>query len=572
MTVIATAGHVDHGKSSLVRSLTGTDPDRLEEERRRGLTIDLGFAHTVLPSGTELSFIDVPGHVRFLRNMLAGVGGVSACVFVVAATEGWKPQSEEHLRILELLGIRHGIIALTKIDLVDDEWLELAQMEVADHVEGTFLEGVPTVPVSSTSETGLDAMRWELDALIARSTVAVDRKRPRLWLDRVFAAKGSGTIGTGTLVGGSLQTDQLVTIEPSGHSARVRAIQTAGNTVEQIGAGNRVAVNLAGVDHTDVKRGDAVIEPGRWRLTKRFDASLRVLDALDHDVSRRGAYVAYLGSGEHAVKLRVLGAQELGPGTTGAVRLFLPSALPLLPGDRFVLRESGRDETVGGGEVLDIDPVLRASRAAPDRSIERLVRERGWLTVDQIEQLTGEVVDPVVGEWVTTNKSLVELGAAIIERVAEAGPAGLDLAAFDDRERTVLLTLDAVVVSNGLVQPADAVDPYEDHPALVELFAGGFAPPSLGDVDRNDLRELVRRGHVVQRDGIGFHRDAIDAAAFVAAELLAEHVDGFTVAQFRDATGASRKYALPLVAELDARGITRRRNDLRIGGPRLPAV
>ena len=572
MTVIATAGHVDHGKSSLVRSLTGTDPDRLEEERRRGLTIDLGFAHTVLPSGTELSFIDVPGHVRFLRNMLAGVGGVSACVFVVAATEGWKPQSEEHLRILELLGIRHGIIALTKIDLVDDEWLELAQMEVADHVEGTFLEGVPTVPVSSTSETGLDAMRWELDALIARSTVAVDRKRPRLWLDRVFAAKGSGTIGTGTLVGGSLQTDQLVTIEPGGHSARVRAIQTAGNTVEQIGAGNRVAVNLAGVDHTDVKRGDAVIEPGRWRLTKRFDASLRVLDALDHDVSRRGAYVAYLGSGEHAVKLRVLGAQELGPGTTGAVRLFLPSALPLLPGDRFVLRESGRDETVGGGEVLDIDPVLRASRAAPDRSIERLVRERGWLTVDQIEQLTGEVVDPVVGEWVTTNKSLVELGAAIIERVAEAGPAGLDLAAFDDRERTVLLTLDAVVVSNGLVRPADAVDPYEDHPALAELFAGGFAPPSLGDVDRNDLRELVRRGHVVQRDGIGFHRDTIDAAAFVAAELLAEHVDGFTVAQFRDATGASRKYALPLVAELDARGITRRRNDLRIGGPRLPAV
>ncbi|MDG1188561.1 MAG: selenocysteine-specific translation elongation factor [Ilumatobacter sp.] len=572
MTVIATAGHVDHGKSSLVRSLTGTDPDRLEEERRRGLTIDLGFAHTVLPSGTELSFIDVPGHVRFLRNMLAGVGGVSACVFVVAATEGWKPQSEEHLRILELLGIRHGIIALTKIDLVDDEWLELAQMEVADHVEGTFLEGVPTVPVSSTSETGLDAMRWELDALIARSTVAVDRKRPRLWLDRVFAAKGSGTIGTGTLVGGSLQTDQLVTIEPGGHSARVRAIQTAGNTVEQIGAGNRVAVNLAGVDHTDVKRGDAVIEPGRWRLTKRFDASLRVLDALDHDVSRRGAYVAYLGSGEHAVKLRVLGAQELGPGTTGAVRLFLPSALPLLPGDRFVLRESGRDETVGGGEVLDIDPVLRASRAAPDRSIERVVRERGWLTVDQIEQLTGEVVDPVVGEWVTTNKSLVELGAAIIERVAEAGPAGLDLAAFDDRERTVLLTLDAVVVSNGLVRPADAVDPYEDHPALAELFAGGFAPPSLGDVDRNDLRELVRRGHVVQRDGIGFHRDAIDAAAFVAAELLAEHVDGFTVAQFRDATGASRKYALPLVAELDARGITRRRNDLRIGGPRLPAV
>ncbi len=572
MTVVATAGHVDHGKSSLVRALTGTDPDRLEEEKRRGLTIDLGFAHTVLPSGAELSFIDVPGHVKFLRNMLAGVGGVTACVFVVAATEGWKPQSEEHLRILELLGIGHGIIALTKVDLVDDEWLELAQMEVADHVAGTFLEDAPMISVSSTSGAGMDDMRHELDALIERSVAAVDRGRPRLWLDRVFAAKGSGTVGTGTLVGGMLRNDQLVAIEPGGHSARVRTIQTAGSTVEEIGAGNRVAVNLAGVDHNDLKRGDAVVEPDRWRLTSRFDASLRVLDSLDHDVSRRGAYVAYIGAGEHAVKLRVLGVDELAPGTTGSVRLFLPAPLPLLPGDRFVVRESGRDETVGGGEVLDIDPVLRASRAAPDRTVERLVRERGWLTVDEIEQLTGDVVDPVIGEWVTTDELLAELSTSIVARVEEAGPAGLDLAAFDERERAVLPTLEGVVVSNGLVQPADAVDPYEDHPALADLLEGGFAPPSLDGVDRNDLRELVRRGHVVQRDGIGFHRDAIDAAAFVAAELLAEHADGFTVAQFRDATGASRKYALPLVAELDARGVTRRRDDLRIGGPRLPPV
>lgn len=572
MTVVATAGHVDHGKSSLVRALTGTDPDRLEEEKRRGLTIDLGFAHTVLPSGAELSFIDVPGHVKFLRNMLAGVGGVTACVFVVAATEGWKPQSEEHLRILELLGIEHGLIALTKVDLVDDEWLELAQMEVADHVAGTFLEGAPMVSVSSMSGDGMDDMRRELDALIERGVVAVDRNRPRLWLDRVFAAKGSGTVGTGTLVGGTLRNDQLVAIEPGGHSARVRAIQTAGSTVDEIGAGNRVAVNLAGIDHNDLQRGDAVVEPDRWRLTSRFDASLRVLDALDHDVSRRGAYVAYIGAAEHTVKLRVLGVEELAPGMTGAVRLFLPAPLPLLPGDRFVLRESGRDETVGGGEVLDIDPILRASRAAPDRTIERLVRERGWLTVDEIEQLTGDVVDPVIGEWVTTDELLTMLSESIVARVEEAGPAGVDLAAFDERERAVLPTVEGVVVTNGLVQPADAIDPYEDHPALADLLAGGFAPPPLDDIDRNDLRELVRRGHVVQRDRIGFHRDAIDAAAFVAAELLAEHPDGFTVAQFRDATGASRKFVLPLVAELDARGVTRRRDDLRIGGPRLPPV
>ena len=572
MTVIATAGHVDHGKSSLVQSLTGTDPDRLEEEKRRGLTIDLGFAHTVLPSGAELSFIDVPGHVKFLRNMLAGVGGVTACVFVVAATEGWKPQSEEHLRILELLGIQNGIIVLTKVDLVDDEWLELAELEVAEHVAGTFLEDSPMLPVSSITGVGMDEMRVALDELIARSAAAADRKRPRLWLDRVFAAKGSGTVGTGTLVGGTLRNDQMVSIEPGGHSARVRTIQTAGRAVDEIGAGNRVAVNLAGVDHNDLQRGDAVIEPDRWRLTSRFDASLRVLDALTHDVSRRGAYVAYIGSGEYSVKLRVLGVEELSPGSTGAVRLFLPAAVPLLPGDRFVLRESGRDETIGGGEVLDIDPVLRASRAAPDRSIDRLVSERGWLTIDEIEQLTGEVVDPVIGEWVTSPESLAELTAMIVARVEEAGPAGVDLAAFDDRERAILPTLDEVVVTAGLAQPADAIDPYEDHPVLAELLSGGFMPPSLADVDRNDLRELVRRGHVIQRDGIGFHRDAIEAASYVAAELLAEHVDGFTVAQFRDATGASRKYVLPLVAELDARGVTRRREDVRIGGPRLPPV
>ena len=512
MTVIATAGHVDHGKSSLVQSLTGTDPDRLEEEKRRGLTIDLGFAHTVLPSGAELSFIDVPGHVKFLRNMLAGVGGVTACVFVVAATEGWKPQSEEHLRILELLGIENGIIALTKVDLVDDEWLELAELEVAEHVAGTFLEGAPMLPISSITGAGMNEMRVALDELIARSAEAADRKRPRLWLDRVFAAKGSGTVGTGTLVGGTLRNDQLVSIEPGGHSARVRTIQTAGQTVDTIGAGNRVAVNLAGVDHNDLKRGDAVIEPDRWRLTSRFDASLRVLDALDHDVSRRGAYVAYIGSGEYSVKLRVLGVEELSPGSTGAVRLFLPAAVPLLPGDRFVLRESGRDETIGGGEVLDIDPVLRASRAAPNRSIDRLVTERGWLTIDEIEQLTGEAIDPVIGEWVTSPESLAELTETVIARVEVAGPAGVDLAAFDDRERAVLGTLDEVVVTAGLVQPADAIDPYEDHPVLAELLDGGFMPPSLADVDRNDLRELVRRGHIVQRDGIGFHRDAIEAA------------------------------------------------------------
>ena len=252
MTVVATAGHVDHGKSSLVLALTGTDPDRFEEEKRRGLTIDLGFAHTTMPSGEELSFIDVPGHVKFLRNMLAGVGGVTACVFVVAATEGWKPQSEEHLRILELLGVGSGIVVLTKSDLVDADLAELAAMDVAHHVAGTFLADAPVLAVSSTTGEGIDALRSALDELVATSAGAVDRGRPRLWIDRVFAAKGSGTVATGTLVGGRLAVDQAVVTEPGSTTARIRSIQTAGRTVESIGPGTRVAVNLAGVDHHDL--------------------------------------------------------------------------------------------------------------------------------------------------------------------------------------------------------------------------------------------------------------------------------------------------------------------------------
>lgn len=572
MRVVATAGHVDHGKSSLVLALTGTDPDRFEEEKRRGLTIDLGFAHTTLPSGAGVSFVDVPGHVRFLRNMLAGVGGVDACLFVVAATEGWKPQSEEHLRILELLGLRHGVIALTKKDLVDDEWLEIATLEVADHVGGTFLDGAPIVAVDSLSADGLDELLVALDELIAATPESEDRDRPRLWIDRVFAAKGAGTVVTGTLTGGRLHQDDTVTIEPGGHEARIRSIQTLGSSVDQIGAGNRVALNLNGVGHDEIGRGDAVVTPRRWRTTDRFDASLDVLAALDHEVSRRGAYAAYIGSRELPVKVRVLGSEALSPGTTGAVRLFLPVELPLLPGDRFVLRESGRDETVGGGEVLDIDPQLRASKAAPDRSIERVVGERGWVDVDELELLTGERIAPTVGRWVTTSDELAATRDRLLALVDDAGEVGLDLSTLSDPERAVLEEHDRIEIDGALARRAGQVDPFADHPLAATIRAGGFTPDLPADADRNVIRELTRRGVLVERDKVVFHADTIDDAARAAADLLATDPDGFTVAQFRDHTGASRKFALPLVAELDARGITRRRDDLRIAGPRLPDI
>lgn len=571
MHVVATAGHVDHGKSSLVLALTGTDPDRFAEEKRRGLTIDIGFAHTVLPSGAGISFVDVPGHVRFLKNMLAGVGAVDACVFVVAATEGWKPQSEEHLRILELLGVRHGIVALTKVDLVDDEWLELARMEVADHVAGTFLADAPVVPVAATAGLGLDELRAALDALVAATPTAADRGRARLWVDRVFAAKGAGTVVTGTLAGGALAVGDQVHVGPQRRPARIRGIQSLGRAHERIGPGNRVALNLSGIEHTDVERGDAVVPPGRWHHTRRVDAALHVLDALDHEVTRRGAHVAYVGSGEFPVRLRVLGDAPLAPGATGPVRLHLSTPLPLLPGDRFVLRESGRSETVGGGEVLDVAPVRPASKAQPDRDVDRVVAERGWVTADELELLTGERREPTVGAWVAAAGVVDALAGALRRRVADAGELGLDVAVLDERERAVLATLADVEQVGGRARPAEVRDTLADHPFLAALAAAPFAPPGAEGVDRAVLRQLVQRGLVVERDGVHFAASAIEEAARVAAELLATRPDGFTVAELRDAIGATRKHALPLAAELDARGVTRRRGDLRIAGPRLPA-
>ena len=571
MHVVATAGHVDHGKSSLVLALTGTDPDRFEEEKRRGLTIDLGFAHAVLPSGAGISFIDVPGHVKFLKNMLAGVGAVDACLFVVAATEGWKPQSEEHLRILELVGVQRGVIALTKTDLIDDDDLELARLLLADQVAGTFLEDAPVVATAATLGRGMEELRAALDDLVTKTPTAADRKRPRLWVDRVFAAKGSGTVVTGTLAGGSVSIGDQVLVGPRSLEARVRAIQSLGSAHEHIGPGNRVALNLNGVEHHDIVRGDAVVPPGRWHSTQTFDARLEVLAAVDHQVSRRGAYVAYIGSGEFPVRMRVLGSEGIDPGTSGLVRLRTTSTLPLLPGDRFVLRESGRSETVGGGEILDVSPVLMASKASPDRSIDRVIAERGWVDIDQLALLTGEQRPATVGRWIGAPGRLESMLADVRERVESAGTLGLDVASLDERERDALPLDEALEVVSGRVRVAAVVDPLANHPFVGALAGSLFTPPGAEGVDRAELRALIQRGLVLEHDGVWFHPDVVAAATTVAKSLLAANPDGFTVAQFRDEVGATRKHALPLVALLDQRGITRRRNDYRIAGPRLSA-
>ncbi len=570
MHIIATAGHVDHGKSTLVRALTGTDPDRLREEKERGLTIDLGFAFTELPSGRQISFIDVPGHIRFLKNMLAGVGSVDACIFVVAAPEGWKPQSEEHLRILELLGITHGIVALTQTGLADEETIEIAKMDVEERTIGTFLEAAPIICVDSISRNGFDSLLMAIDNMTDTAPSAPDVKRPRLWIDRAFAAVGAGSIVTGTLTGGKLRVDDELTLSPGDLKARIRGIQTQGQKRTKIGPGHRVALNLAGIDHHHLSRGVALINDEKWHRTTRIDAELTVLKNLGHDISRRGAYAIYIGSGEWAVKLRVLGPNELAPGMTGNVRIFLPSKLSLIPGDRFILREFGRDETVGGGTILDVDPQLKASESVPDLSTDRVISERKWVTADELERLTGEKRDPILGNWIALPETIEQLRLTVSELVDKAGATGLDIAQLDERQRLILPALSEINVADGRARQAALANVLDNHPIISQLQNNLFSPELPDNFHRDELRQLVQKGLVIQSEGIFFSASAIDLAATLLAKLFSSKPQGVTVAEIRDALGTTRKFALPLCAHFDRTGITRRRDDLRLPGPRLP--
>lgn len=580
--VIATAGHVDHGKSTLVRALTGTDPDRLEEEKARGLTIDLGFAWTLLPSGREIGFVDVPGHVRFLKNMLAGVGSVEACLFVAAATEGWKPQSEEHLRILELLGVVDGVVAISKVGSIDEELRELARLEVSEHLAGTFLEKSPLIEVDAPAGIGLQEIERALDDLTHRLPDPLDRGRPRLWIDRCFSMRGVGTVVTGTLAGGTLTIDDRLEVvpgpPPSGRprTVRVRGLQSHSRDVDRAAPG-RVAVNLAGVSHGELARGQALVAPGQWEPTRRLDAQMSVLHSYDGGLSRTGAFRAHFGSGQHAVSLRVLGHETIAAGATGFVRVHLPVPLPLLPGDRFILREVGRSCTVGGGEVLDIAPVVKASRARPDRSVERVIAEHGIIEAGRLERLTGQRRPPdLAGRWVTDGGAREAAEDDLRRRIAAAGRFGLDLARLNDLERALVDTLPEASVDGSRVLLAQdgQTGTLDDHPFLTAVAASPFAPPSPQEcsVTRDDLRELVRTRRIVESQGIYFAPGAIVEAARRIQLLLETHSGGVTTSLIRECLGTSRKFALPLLAHLDALGATRRRGDLRIAGARLDEI
>ncbi|MFM8946094.1 MAG: selenocysteine-specific translation elongation factor, partial [Actinomycetota bacterium] len=569
MRIIATAGHVDHGKSSLVRALTGTDPDRWVEERERGLTIDLGFAHFTTAGGNVGSFIDVPGHTRFISNMLAGVGAVGTSLLVVDAHEGWKPQTEEHLRILDLLGIRHGLVVLTKSDLCPPSDRERVSQSVRHHLEGTVLADAPLVFVSSTTGDGLAALVERIDDMLASTPLSPDHQRPRLFVDRVFAAKGSGPVVTGTLTEGSLAVGERVMATPMMIPARVRSMQSHGRDVDSVPPGSRVALNLAGIEHQDLRRGVAIVRPDEWHLTHEFDASFTMVAGLEHAVTSRGAWTLHVGSDEIAVRVRVIGATRIEAGSSGFIRVRLPHEIPLIPGDHYILRESGRRETVGGGEVLDVAPVLPVTRAQPDRRTDRVIAERGWVRAELLRLVTGEARTPTLGDWVIDPTVLATMRDELGARLTQAGNEGIRVETLDERERLVIEMCPDAKVAEGFARRAGAADPLLDHPAVAALAAGRCAPQPPTAITVAELRRLEQRGVLFERDGEWFHVSALETARRVALALLSAHPEGFTLSQFRESVGNTRKHAVPLATELDARGITRRRGDVRIAGPRL---
>ncbi len=373
MSCIGTAGHVDHGKSTLVKALTGIDPDRLAEEKERGMTIDLGFAWLTLPSGREVSIVDVPGHESFIKNMLAGVGGIDAALLVIAADEGVMPQTREHLAILDLLRVPRGVVALTKADLVDEEWLELVREEVEELLRPTTLAGSALIPVSAYTRQGLPQLVEQIERALQEAETRQNIGRPRLPIDRVFTMTGFGTVVTGTLLDGAFKVGQEVEILPKGMKARIRTLQTHRQQIETAQPGSRVAMNIASVARSELGRGNVVALPGQLRSTMLFDAHIELLKDAEHPLCHNTSVDVYTGSQEISARVRLLDSEEIQPGQSGWVQLRLSQPAVVARRDRFILRIPSPSATIGGGEVVDVLPRYhRRMQATVLENLERL--------------------------------------------------------------------------------------------------------------------------------------------------------------------------------------------------------
>lgn len=579
MHVVATAGHVDHGKSTLVRALTGMEPDRLAEERRRGLTIDLGFAWTTLPSGAAVAFVDVPGHERFVGNMLAGVGPVPAVLLVVAADEGWKPQSAEHLAALDALGVRHGLLVITRADLADPG---AAAAAARKELAGTSLATADTVTVSGVTGQGLDDLRAALDRLVVRLPAPAVDAPVRLWVDRAFSIRGSGTVITGTLVAGTLRVGDDLAVEPGGRRVRIRALESLQVRSAAVGAVARVAVNLRGADLADMARGHVLCSPGRWLLTESVDVRVRGVPAADLPAQAQ----LHIGAAAVTAGVRPLGAD--------VVRLRLLHRLPLRIGDRAVLRDPGSRQ-LAGIVVLDVRPPRLGRRGAAAARADELagmsgrpdgageLRRRGLVRAGDLRAMGAEPpAEPLAGDWLVDPalwSRLVERLAAEVRAYAAAHPLepGVPVDAVQarlglpDRRLVEALVAAPLALRAGRVVEgsADQQLPEQLRTAVTtvraDLAETPFVAPeaarlaSLG-LGPRELAAAVRAGALLRiAEGVYL----LPGADQETARLLAAVEQPFTLSAARQALGTTRRVAVPLLELLDARGLTRRLPDDR---------
>jgi selenocysteine-specific elongation factor len=627
--VVGTAGHVDHGKSTLVRALTGIDPDRLAEEKAREMTIDLGFAWLTLPSGQAVSVVDVPGHERFIKNMLAGVGGIDAALLVVAADEGPMPQTREHLAILDLLGISRGLIVLTKADTVDEEFLELAEEATREAVSGTTLADAPLITTAATTGQGLDALKAALDTLLADTPHRAPHGQPRLPVDRAFTISGFGTVVTGTLLDGTLAAGQEIELLPRGVRGRVRGVQTHQAKVSLAVPGSRTAVNISGVAVEDVRRGDVLTTPGWLVPTHLLDVRLR-MTAGAPTLEQNDPVDFFVGASEVQGRVTLLDADRLEAGDEGWVQLRLAEPVSVVRGDRFILRRPSPSETIGGGTVMDSAP--RRHRRFHGGTLERLESLKRGTPQDLARQLLAsgprevreviaamgleqDAAHPILtalvggGEllmlapgskalsantFLLLERGAVAMEAQVLAMLAnfhaanplkrgmprEEAKSRLDLAPRLFDEFVAHLRQKGSIVAEGgsgmpiLRMPTHTVTlPPAQRTAADALLAAlakePYAPPdpaTLG-VGAETLAVLAEEGSIVRvAEGIVFARDAYDRMVMQTLALIDAH-GSVTLAQFRDAVGTSRKYAQAVMEYLDARRITRRAGDARLRGP-----
>ena len=626
--IVGTAGHIDHGKTALVKALTGIDADRLEEEKRRGITIDIGFAHLELaaPNGEKLrlGFVDVPGHERFVRNMLAGVGGIDLVLLVIAADESIKPQTREHFDICRLLAVRRGITVLTKSDAVDAETLDVVKLEVEEFLRGSFLDpaNCPIVAVSSLTGAGLP----ELKQVLAKMAQEVPARDPsalaRLPIDRVFTMKGFGTVVTGTLVSGTIRKDDELEVFPIGKHVRVRGVQVHGESADKAIAGQRTALNLAGATVEDLARGMTLAPPGTFRSTSRMDVSLSLLPSVKPLKDRARVHLhAY--TSETIGEVALDGAKAVKPGETTYARLRLAEPALLLPGDRFIVRQFSPVVTIGGGIVLDASPLTRSlhkdstleALASSDRktvvqarvahthhdgiSLHELVAETGW-TRATISSLLADAVKAghivqiedvflLTSAWNELQRQIVGsisefhknhplepgIGKEALRDQTDGGPVVFE-AVLRQLARDGKIELSGELVhlrGRGVVMKDDEA---ESKRTIEQAFSSaGLQVPALYDVlaglkvDKARAQKIVTlllRDKVLVKisEELVFHQSALEALRKQIATQKSQGVAKIDVGKFKELTGVSRKYAIPLLEYLDRERVTRRVGDERV--------